>query len=150
MIDDYLYLIDQMYLKESNESNQIDDLVMYKTKDCYSFKNKKGVIVSKLNYYDYKIENFDWILLANIETKPAYRGKGLATKLIDEICTDINKKYKNKGVYLFVRDNNDTAIRLYTKLKFKRVKNYKLEDGNYIIMAKGPADINQLHTMNFS
>lgn len=120
-----------------------------KNKDSYTIKNANNEIISKLNYYDYKIKNFDWVLLANLETKPEYRGNGLATKLINALYNDITKN-TNKGIYLFVRTNNKTAISLYNKLNFKVVKKYTLKDGEYIIMAKGTADISQFNNMNFS
>lgn len=120
-----------------------------KNKDSYMIKNTNNKIISKLNYYDYKIKNFDWVLLANLETEPEYRGNGLATKLINALYNDITKN-TNKGIYLFVRTNNKTAISLYNKLNFKVVKKYTLKDGEYIIMAKGTADISQFNNMNFS
>lgn len=120
-----------------------------KNKDSYTIKNANNEIISKLNYYDYKIKNFDWVLLANLETEPEYRGNGLATKLINALYNDITKN-TNKGIYLFVRTNNKTAISLYNKLNFKVVKKYTLKDGEYIIMAKGTADISQFNNMNFS
>lgn len=133
----------------SVDNNDIVKTPIIKTKNTYMIKNDKGTIISKLNYYEYKIKNFDWILMSDLDTKPDYRGKGLATKLINELYSDISKN-TNKGLYLFVKSDNQVAIKLYTKLNFKKVKNYTLKDGEYIIMAKGNADISQLNKMNFS
>lgn len=132
---------------ESSELNNISQVI--KINNSYIIKDNKGDIISKLNYHEFNIKNFDWILLSDLETKPKYRGKGLATKLINSLCDDIFKN-TNKGIYLFVRTDNHNAISLYTKLNFKAVKNYILKDGEYIIMAKGKADTSQLDKMKFS
>ena len=147
-------LFDELITENDNSQISVDnnDIVktpIIKTKNTYMIKNDKGTIISKLNYYEYKIKNFDWILMSDLDTKPDYRGKGLATKLINELYSDISKN-TNKGLYLFVKSDNQVAIKLYTKLNFKKVKNYTLKDGEYIIMAKGNADISQLNKMNFS
>lgn len=105
--------------------------------------------MSKLNYYDYKIKNFDWVLMANLDTKPEYQRKGLATKLLNELYEDVSKN-TGKGVYLFVKKDNSNAIQLYNNLDFKKVKDYKLKSGDYLIMAKGKADRSQIMRMNFS
>ena len=118
-----------------------------KTKESYVIKSKNGTIISKLNYYDYRIEKFDWILIANLETSKEYRRKGFASTILNELYSDIPR---NKGLYLFVRINNYKAINLYHMLGFKNIKKYHLSDGNYLIMAKGKADIVQLHKMNFT
>lgn len=135
------------YLLEQNDLTLTSHLPITKNDKSYIIMNKKGSIISKLDYYDYKIENFDWVLLANIQTNKKYRGQGLATRIINKACNDILKP--NKGVYLFVRDTNDNAISLYKKLGFKLVKKYTLQDGEYLIMAKGNADKNQFNDMNF-
>lgn len=127
---------------------QSEDLDFIKTAHAYKFKNKKGTVVSKLNFYDYKIKDFDWVLIANVETKQSHRGKGLASKLINELYADISKN--NKGVYLFVKHDNTIAISLYKKLKFDTIKKYTLKDGEYIIMGKGSADKKQFNGRNFS
>ena len=131
------------------ESVNINSLKIIKDSSSYIIKNNNGDIISKLNYYDYNIKNFDWILVANLETLPKYRGLGLATKLINELYKDITKT-TNKGIYLFVRVNNINAINLYNKLGFKVIKNYKLNDEEYIIMAKGNADTSQFNKITFA
>lgn len=130
------------------------DQTIVKRKNSYQFQDSNGSVVSELKYYDYKMKNFDWILIADVETKSSYRGKGLATKLLNNMYSDvIEKKNPNKGVYLFVKDDNTTAINLYNKLGFDTVKTYSLDGqnkGDYLIMAKGNADIKQFDKMNFS
>lgn len=128
----------------------VDALPIIKTNHSYMIKDNNGAIISKLNYHEFNIKNFDWVLISDLETKPKYRGKGLATKLINSLYNDVTKS-TNKGIYLAVSPTNNNAISLYTKLNFKIIKEFISKDGErYIIMAKGNADTSQFDTMNFS
>lgn len=140
------YYTERMNQREDIQINEYQPIV--KTDKSYMIKTKNGDIVSKLNFYEYKINNFDWILMADLDTEPKHRRKGLASKLINELYSDVSKK--KKGLYMFVRDTNTDAINLYKKLGFSFVKKYTLKDGEYVIMAKGNADKSQLLNMNFS
>lgn len=113
----------------------INEYKIEKQKHSYCIKNKEGKIISKISYYDYNIKDFDWILVADVETDPKYRRQGLAKMLITELYKDI--KSTKKGLYLFVKPDNIGAVALYKNLQFKEVKHYKLKDSDYIIMAKG-------------
>jgi predicted GNAT family acetyltransferase len=117
-----------------------------KTKERYEIKDNEDSIVAKLNYYDYKLKKFDWILVANVQTSKKYRRQGFASTLLKELYKDIPK---DKGLYLFVKKNNYKAINLYKKLGFKHIRDYRLKDGEYLIMAKGNALISQFDKMNF-
>lgn len=132
-------------LNESIESK----LFLSRDRNNYTIKDSKNNTVSKASYYDYSNEDFDWILIANVETIPEYRGKGLATKLMNRIEADLQRQFPDKGIYLLVEQNNDKAINLYKKLDYDIVKEYSIEDTPYYVMAKGNADINQLKEMNF-
>lgn len=121
---------------------------IYKTKNSYYYKNKDGKIISKLNYYDYNIPDFDWILVANLDTRKKYRRRGLATNLLNSLYKDIDKQ--GKGLYMAVSINNYNALKLYKELGFKENKKYKSDGNEYIIMIKGNADTNQFKNMNFS
>lgn len=119
-------------------------------------KNKYSLIIdgkeaSHISYYDYNIENFDWILIANVETKRQYRRHGYAEILINELYKDISTESKDeKGLYLLVKVNNDPAINLYKKLKFSEIKHYTIKNEEYIIMAKGKqSKFKQFEGMNF-
>lgn len=114
----------------------------------YSIKDSSGQIQSKLKIYNFRLKDFDWDLMANVKTQYKYRRKGLATKLINKAYNDVKKN--GKGLYLFVRKENDNAIKLYEKLNFYNIKTYSLKDGDYYIMAKGDSDMQQLKRMNFS
>lgn len=117
-----------------------------KTKDQYYIKNNNKIIAS-INFYDYEIDNFDWILVANVETDTMYRNRGFATLLISTLYNDI--KYK-KGLYLFVKPNNINAINLYKKMGFELLKRYKIKNEMYNIMIKGNVDKNQFDNMVFN
>ena len=41
----------------------------------YSIKDKNGSTISKMNVYDFKIKDFDWALLADLDTALEHRGK---------------------------------------------------------------------------
>lgn len=122
---------------------------IYKSRNQYAIKDEKGNIISKLKFYDYKIKNFDWVLVSDVDTKKEYRGQGLATNLLNRLYKDVSNS-SGKGLYMFVRKNNENAIRLYSKLDFKKVKDYKLPDGDYVIMAKGKPKKSQFDKMNFA
>ena len=121
-----------------------------KTSFKYSINDESGEWITKVNFYDYKLKNFDWILIANLDTKKKYQKQGFATKLMKELSSDLKKKYPNKGMYLFVKIDNCSAIKLYKKLGFKKIKTYQLKNGKYDIMVKGNADTKQFNEMNFS
>lgn len=113
----------------------------------YSIKDDSGKVVSSLKRYDFEMKNFNWDLLADIETDPSSRGKGYASSLINASLKDIKN---GNGAYLFVKTDNENAIRLYDKLGFDSLKTYDLKKGKYLIMTKGNADKSQFDKMSFS
>lgn len=115
----------------------------------YCIKDSNGDVISKADYYDFNKKNFDWILICNVETKPEFRGKGLATKIMDSLYTDLLHKYPSKGLYLLVKTDNLSAISLYKKINFKIAKECKIKDDEYYVMYKGGANKQQLIDMNF-
>lgn len=140
-----------MNIKEFDAVQEsVVDTPINKKKNSYEIKNSNGSVMSKLGYFDYSKKGFDWILIANVETKPEFRGMGLASKLVSEFCKDSQNKFPNKGLYLLVRIDNDPAIYLYKKNGFKTAKKYKMTDGMYLVMYKGNADKQQLINMNYS
>lgn len=128
----------------------MSEFKLKKYDNTYLYQNDKGMTVSSLKIHDYSRENFDWLLITDVETHPAYRGQGLATKLMKTMESDMMKKFPDKGLYLFVKVDNEPAINLYKKLGYKTVKEYKMKTGKYYIMCKGNADTHQIETMKFS
>jgi len=128
-------------------------MLEYKLKqydNTYLFQNKDGMTISSLKIHDYSRENFDWILVSDVETHPAYRGQGLATNLMGVMHSDVKKRFPGKGIYLFVKVDNKPAINLYRKLGYTTIKEYKLKKGKYFIMCKGSADTHQFDNLKFS
>ena len=140
-----------MNLKEFDKS--IKSYPITKTSKTYSIKDENGKVMSSLDYYDYSKKNFDWILIADVETKEKYRGMGLASKLVNELYKDITQKSPDKGIYLLVRSDNTGAIKFYKKTGFTFVKKYKISNGDnqgmYDVMCRGKGDKQQLVDMNF-
>lgn len=140
----------EKYLKDTKTDTSNLKIIKSKINDGfkYSLQTEEGENVSHISFFDYKMKNFDWVLIANLETKSKYRGKGLATTLLKEVESTVRKN--GKGLYLFVKPDNKNAIGLYKKHGFKTVKTYKKSDGEFLIMCKGNADINQILKMKFS
>ena len=143
--------IDTFYteLKKSLAESAINGFTMKKTSKGYKYVDEKGKTASKLNYYDYKIKGFDYVLIANVETELEYRRKGLAGSLVAAAYEDLVSKDKHDGVYLFVKQDNEPAIRMYTGLGFRKIRQYDLKSGKYFIMAKGKINKSKFDTMNF-
>lgn len=116
----------------------------------YSIFNENKNIVSTVSIYDFQIKNFDWLLMCDLQTTPKQRNKGYASRLISKAIDDFLNNSFCKGIYLFVKKNNGNAIYLYHKLGFEKLKTYKLQDGDYLIMINGNADISQFNNMQFS
>ena len=134
------------------ESVTAEDVMILKFRREYNIINKKDKeIICKIEFVDYDMPGFDWILIHDVETKLAYRHKGLASLLLDEIYKDIILEMNpNKGLYVFVKSDNEVAMNLYNKCGFKMVKKYKKDEYLYNIMCKGNADIKQFDNMNFN
>lgn len=116
----------------------------------YSITDQSGNSISEIKTFDYNMKNFDWVLIADVETSPEHRGKGYASKLINEAYKDVVDNNPNKGLYLFVKESNENAIKLYNQLGFENLKSYTLNNGKYFIMAKGNTNKDQFRNMNFS
>ena len=122
---------------------------IFKIKDGFVIKNEKGEVVSSVKYYEFDdIDNFDWILICDMETVPEYRGRGYATRLLNKVYSEAISR--NKGVYLLVKEDNENAINLYKKLGFEKIKNQDIDKKRHIVMCKGNKDKQQLLKMNFS
>jgi ribosomal protein S18 acetylase RimI-like enzyme len=64
----------------------------------------------------------EYVEIGNIGTSPAYRGKGLATRITSDI-TRVGMEI-SENVYLCVFEDNGPAIRVYEKLGFSTVARY--------------------------
>ncbi len=111
----------------------------------YNIKDSDGKVISKVKVYNYSKENFNWDLIADVQTKKQYRNRGLAKQILKRV----NKEYsKSKtGLYLLVKKDNTVAINLYTSLGFKNIREYK---SSYYIMTNTMSNKDQLMDINFS
>lgn len=140
---------EQLGHRSSKGSGTASEYSMHKSSHQYQIRDKKGRVLSKLSYWDYNIDGFDWVLVADVDTRPSHQGKGLGTKLMQEVYSDVTRKEPDKGIYVFARQDNNRAIGFYKNLGYKTVKPYSLDDGEYYIMAKGKADTRQFDEIDF-
>lgn len=116
------------------------------------FVSVNGKLASQASYYIYPdVKNFDWINLADIDTKEEYRRRGYAQAILQRMLSDLDKDYPSMGQYLLVKCDNIPAIRLYQKFNFKeiRVVTNKKTGDRYSVMCRGNADKDQLLNVNF-
>ena len=77
--------------------------------------------------------------IVSIAVLPEFRRRGIATALMKEAIKRLKEIYGVKEVYLEVRVSNETAIKLYEKLGFqkvRRLKYYYLDGEDAWVMAK--------------
>lgn len=118
----YNYL--SSFLSKSFQSNDPDDLLgfMMSMKQYFYFKNNKpiAVVSFKNKGYLYCTETYYNNVIYNVATAPYYRNKGIMTKLLRYVFSDLRKQNKT-FVYMEVYQNNINAISLYKKLGFELV-----------------------------
>ncbi|MEW4983945.1 MAG: ribosomal protein S18-alanine N-acetyltransferase [Cycloclasticus sp.] len=73
--------------------------------------------------------------ILNICLDPAYKGKGLGRKFLEEVLI-VAKKKNAESVFLEVRPSNTAAVNLYKKAGFKQIGQRK----NYYPAAEGKED----------
>ena len=64
----------------------------------------------------------NWVQLGGVFTKEEFRGKGLATLLVEKISFEM--KEQKKKVALFVKDSNEFARRAYEKAGFSPISKF--------------------------
>lgn len=88
--------LDYFYFERMNQNDGkyqfLSSPTIKRTKNSYTIYDDEGKVASKLNFYDYtNIQNFDWILVSDLDTKEKYRNRGLASKLLKTLYHDITK-----------------------------------------------------------
>ena len=73
----------------------------------------EGKIVSKANIHGV---SKNYVQIGGVMTHPMYQGKGFAKQTVSALCT--HWLTQDKGVILFVRNDNNPAIKLYQTLGF--------------------------------
>ncbi len=94
----------------------------------------KNKIVGFIDYWIVK----DEIQLINIAVDPKYRAKGIGSFLMKHL-DEIGIEKKVEKIFLDVRENNYSAIHLYEKFGYEKVrirKKYYSDDENAIVMVK--------------
>jgi len=77
--------------------------------------------------------------IISIAVHPDYRGRGIGYSLMVEALRKLKEFYKVSEVYLEVRVSNESAIKLYEKLGFKKVQRirfYYLDGEDAWLMAR--------------
>lgn len=115
--------------KSAYTLKQIDDISTMR--DMYKIisvvDEDSGVVAG----YVIVFNNSDSLEIMKIGVSPEYRQKGIGTILINEI------KKSRMGIFLEVREHNNTAIEFYKKNGFKetgRRKNYYRDTGEAAII----------------
>lgn len=125
--------------------------IKIKNNDYFVIVN--GKIASQASYYLYSdMKNFDWINIADVDTKEEFRRRGYAQILLQKMLSNLDKKYPSMGQYLLVRTDNIPAIRLYQKFNFKEIRVVSDESSGkrYSVMCRGNADKKQLMNVDFN
>ena len=129
-------------------SIELQSKKLLKKESSFSYRIKDKIIAT-VSFYDYDIENFDWILIANVYTKKKYRRNGLSSDLIQLIYKEIAVP-KRKGLYAFVDIKNESAIKLYKSNGFSILKTFENDNRKFYIMIKGNQNKRQFDNMNFN
>jgi ribosomal protein S18 acetylase RimI-like enzyme len=82
--------------------------------------NYNGITIGWLEYEIFK----DYIFINQLHILPEHQGKGIGTKILNEIIK-YGKKFK-KNIYLEVLQNNDKGLEYYNKLGFKKYRESSL------------------------
>ena len=76
------------------------------------------------------------LTLSNVEVgfviHPDFQGKGFGKELVLEIVNKTKKKFGDRTVYLYVKENNLKAIHIYKSLGFNEIMEFKKEDNIYM------------------
>lgn len=70
-----------------------------------------------VGFYDFWI-TFDSATIAQIAVDPLFHRQGLASRMMEEIIKECQIK-KVRNVTLEVRENNEKAVKMYAKFRFK-------------------------------
>ena len=121
---DLLFLLfDSNYImfKITNSTNDIMGFIVAKKKysECQQYDDDDS---NDLNFFGKNIQPIIRFHIMSIGVLPQYRKKGYASLLINHLKNYITKKYKKSiKLSLFVLTNNEAAIKLYEKNKFRKI-----------------------------
>lgn len=121
---DLLFLLfDNNYVmfKISNSKDEIMGFIVAKKKfhECQQYEDDDS---NDLNFFNKITQPIIRFHIMSIGVLPQYRKKGYASLLIKQLKTHIQEKYKYSiKMSLFVLTNNEGAIKLYEKNKFRKI-----------------------------
>ena len=71
-------------------------------------------------------------IIQDVFVKPEFRGKGYGKQLLEEIIAFL--KPKNRSIFLYVDSDNTIAIKLYTSVGFRLVKQKAWKGDKYMLL----------------
>lgn len=81
----------------------------------------EGRLVTKVNI---NADSYTRCQIGGVFTDPFFRGKGYASELVASFCNQLISE--GKGVNLFVNKKNTPALKVYKKLGFKIISDYRI------------------------
>ena len=124
-LDQIMYISNEQFGLESWTKEQFNDALQSKNYDCYGIINNDRLIS-----YCLVLDSIDDLNILSIATLNQHKNNGYATMLINYVIRQ--GQNESKTVSLEVKEKNQAALSLYTKLNFKIVskrKNY-YKDGD--------------------
>jgi predicted GNAT family acetyltransferase len=80
-----------------------------------------GRLIGKINT---NATTFTRCQVGGVYVEPAYRGRGIASRMAGEFTAELTAQ--GKGISLFVRKSNPAARRVYQRLGYKILGNYRI------------------------
>lgn len=80
-----------------------------------------GRLVAKVNTNG---ESYTRYQIGGVYVEPPCRGKGYATEIVAALCRELLSE--GKGINLFVKKSNVPALRVYQKLGFETISDYRI------------------------
>lgn len=133
-----------------NDIESIIDLENKTINTSLGYDMLKNNLENEMNhYYVYELDDnivgyisivFDGYIaeILNFCVEPAYQNNKIGTKILEEISVIYENK-KCESLILEVRQSNERAIHLYTKLGFEKIsvrKNYYTNGENALVLQK--------------
>lgn len=103
----------------STSVEKIENALTSKNDRIYFIENEDGEIISQARS---SAENSKSAMIVGVATKEGYRNKGLVSKCISKLCSDLI----NEGKTLCLFYDNPIAGELYKKIGFKDIDNWTM------------------------
>lgn len=113
----------------TNKDEFYESFLEYYLSECEFFLKieKRGILVGTIRgRFEFKNPNMVWIYY--ISLKPLFRGKGLGTKILNNLLKYFNEEYDISNFYTKIKNDDYGAIRFMKKNKFNDI-NYVMQSG---------------------